>query len=82
NAARMFVDWSLTARAQELAATAKAFQIPTQPDAAVPAQAVKLADVRIVAGYSASLSEHLREGDFTNRFGAEVRNGVTAPVDG
>ncbi len=82
NAARMFVDWSLTAPAQELAATAKAFQIPTQPDAAVPAQAVKLADVRIVPGYTASLSEHLREGDFTNRFGAEVRNGVTAPVDG
>jgi iron(III) transport system substrate-binding protein len=78
-AAKAFIDWVLTAKAQEVAATVNAFQIPTNPDAAVPAEAISLDDVPLAAGYSPSLAEEMRAGDFTERFGNEVRNGVAAP---
>jgi iron(III) transport system substrate-binding protein len=80
DAARMFVDWSLTAGAQELAATARAFQNPTHPDAAVPAESVELASVLIVPGYTRELAERLQGGHFADRFGAEIRNGISAPA--
>ncbi len=80
NAARVFVDWSLTAAAQELAATARAFQMPTHPDAAVPEQSIPVTDVRMAPGYTRQLAERLEAGDFVNRFGAEIRNGVGAPI--
>lgn len=78
-AARAFVDWALTPAAQEVAATANAFQIPSHPDAAVPEQAVNLDDVVLADGYSPQLAEDLRASDFPERFANEVRGGAEAP---
>lgn len=47
-AGKQWVDWALTAEAQELGATAKAYQLPLNPDAAVPALSVKLASITLV----------------------------------
>lgn len=48
DAAQKYVDWTLTARAQEIGATVRSYQRPTSPDAEVPPQAfsddVKLVD--------------------------------------
>ncbi len=79
NAARAFVDWALTAEAQEVGATVRAFQIPSNPAAAVPEQAVSLDDVVLAPGYSPQLAEDLRGGDFPERFANEVRGGAEAP---
>ena len=79
NAGRAFVDWALTAEAQEVGATVRAFQIPSNPAAAVPEQAVSLDDVVLAPGYSPQLAEDLRAGDFPERFANEVRGGAEAP---
>lgn len=47
-AAKMWIDWALTAAAQELGPSAKAYQLPTNPDAKVSEKSVKLADVKLV----------------------------------
>ncbi len=81
NAAKAFIDWALTAEAQELAATVNQFQIPTHPDASVPEQAISLDDLTLAEGYSADLAEDLRGGDFPDRFGDQVRDGEAEPAD-
>lgn len=47
-AARMWYDWALTAEAQALGPDALAFQLPTNPNTAVPDLAVNLDDVNLV----------------------------------
>jgi len=47
-AAKTFMDWAITAKAQELAPTYKAYQIPTNSDAKVSDKSVKLAAVKTV----------------------------------
>lgn len=79
NAAKAFIDWSLTAEVQELAATAQAYQIPTNPDAAVPEQSVSLDAILLHPDYSPQLAEDLRAGEFVNRWADEVRGGAEAP---
>lgn len=79
NAAKAFIDWSLTPAAQEVAATVNSFQIPSHPDAVVPEQAISLADVVLADGYTAQLAEDLRGGDFPERFANEIRGGADAP---
>lgn len=79
NAARAFIDWALTPAAQEIGASVQAFQIPSNPNAAVPEQAVSLDDVVLAPGYSPQLAEDLRGGDFPERFANEVRGGADAP---
>ena len=79
NAARAFVDWALTPEAQEIAASVNQFQIPSNPAAAVPEQAVSLDDVVLAPGYTPQLAEDLRAGDFPERFANEVRGGAQAP---
>ncbi len=81
NAAKAFVDWSLTPAAQEVGQQVLSFQIPTHPDAAVPEEAVRLEDVVLAEGYSTQLAEDLRAGDFPDRFANEVRGGQEAPED-
>jgi len=46
-AAKKYVDWALTARVQEISATVRSYQRPTNPNARVPAQAFSEA-VRLV----------------------------------
>lgn len=79
NAAKAFIDWSLTAEAQEIGASVNQFQIPSHPDAAVPEQAVSLDDIVLADGYTAQLAEDLRGGDFPERFANEIRGGADAP---
>jgi len=47
-AGKSFMDWAITVKAQELAPTFKAYQIPTNPDAKVSEKSVKLATVKTV----------------------------------
>jgi len=47
-AAKTFMDWAITAKAQELAPTFKAYQIPTNSDAKVSEKSVKLSTVKTV----------------------------------
>ncbi len=48
-AGKTFLDWALSVKAQELAATFKAYQIPTNPDAKVSEKSVKLSTVKTVS---------------------------------
>ena len=77
NAAKAWIDWSLTAEAQELgAAEAASFQLPTHPDAAVDERSVDLASVELVEyDFDAAV---LARADLTARFEDEV---ATAPAD-
>jgi iron(III) transport system substrate-binding protein len=47
-AAKMWIDWALTAEAQEKAVEAKAYQLPTNPDAKVSDRSVKLSSVNLI----------------------------------
>ena len=48
DAAKQFVDWATSGHAQELGARFAAYQIPTNPDAKVPLQSVRLASVNTI----------------------------------
>lgn len=69
-AARMWVDWSLTAEAQEIAASAGSYQLPTNPDATVPPEAVKLDTIALV-DYDFVASAAAKKA-LTERFDAEI----------
>jgi iron(III) transport system substrate-binding protein len=47
-AGKQWIDWALTAEAQELGVEAKAYQIPMNPDAAVTALSAKLDSLNLV----------------------------------
>lgn len=70
DAARMWVDWSLTAEAQEIAATVGSYQLPTNPDATVPAEAVKLNTIKLV-NYDFVASAAAKKA-LTERFDADI----------
>lgn len=70
DAAKMWVDWSLTAEAQEIAATVGSYQLPTNPNAAVPAEAVKLDSITLV-DYDFVASANAKKA-LTERFDAEI----------
>ncbi|HPH96694.1 MAG TPA: ABC transporter substrate-binding protein [Anaerolineaceae bacterium] len=70
DAAKKWVDWVLTAKVQEIAATVKSFQLPTNPDAAVPPEAVKLDTLKLV-NYDFVASAAAKKG-ITERFDAEI----------
>ena len=77
NAAKAWIDWSLTAEVQELGATeAASFQLPTNPDAAVDERSVNLAEVTLVE-YDFQAAGEAREA-LTARFEDEV---ATAPAE-
>lgn len=68
--AKKWVDWVLTAKAQEIAATVNSFQLPTNPDAKVPAEAVKLDAIKLI-NYDFVASAAAKKG-ITERFDAEI----------
>ncbi len=47
-AAKMWIDWVLTAQAQEIGPTVKSYQLPTNPNAKVSERSVKLSEVKLV----------------------------------
>lgn len=69
-AAKMWIDWSLTAEAQEIGATTASFQLPTNPDAKVSERSVNLDDVNLV-DYDFQAAGEARA-DLTARFEDEV----------
>lgn len=68
-AARMWVDWVLTAEAQEIGATVKSYQLPTVPDARVSDKSVKLTEVSLV-DYDAAAGE--KRAAVGERFDADI----------
>ncbi|MCE9621133.1 MAG: ABC transporter substrate-binding protein [Actinomycetia bacterium] len=56
-AARLWIDWALTAQAQEVGAQAFAFQLPMNPDAKVSELSVDLDSIKLVAYDSAAAGE-------------------------
>ncbi|MDM8530759.1 ABC transporter substrate-binding protein [Anaerolineales bacterium HSG25] len=78
-AGKAFIEWTLTPAAQEIAAPVNSFQIPTNSDAKVPPEAVKLDQVVLAEGFTPKLVTDLRAGGFPDRFASEVREGMDAP---
>ena len=69
-AAQMWIDWSLTAKAQEIGATVASYQLPTNPDAAISDKSVKLSEVNLV-DYDFDAAGAARA-DLTKRFEDEI----------
>jgi len=68
--AKAWIDWALTAPAQEIGPTAGAYQLPTNPDAAVSDLSVALSDVTLV-DYDFQAAGEART-ELTQRFEDEV----------
>jgi iron(III) transport system substrate-binding protein len=47
-AAKIWIDWVLTASAQEIGPTVKSYQLPTNPNAKVSERSVKLSEIKLV----------------------------------
>ncbi|NEX46331.1 ABC transporter substrate-binding protein [Pseudotabrizicola algicola] len=47
-AAKIWYDWALSPAAQEIGATAKSYQVPSNSSAATPPEAPKLADIKLI----------------------------------
>lgn len=74
--AKAWIDWSLTAPAQEIGPTVGAYQLPTNPDASVSESAVDLSQVNLVEyDFQAAGEARTR---LTQRFEDEV---AAAPVE-
>ncbi|MER1997391.1 MAG: ABC transporter substrate-binding protein [Arthrobacter sp.] len=69
-AAQAYVDFALTAEAQELGAGVGSYQVPTNPEAAIDDRMVKLDDVELV-DYDFSEASAAKKG-LTQRFDAEI----------
>ena len=68
--AKRFIDWTLTADHQNIGPTVGSFQIPTNPDAKITDEMVKLDQVKLVAYDSIAAGEKKKA--LTARFDAEV----------
>jgi iron(III) transport system substrate-binding protein len=67
--AKAWYDWALTAKAQEIGAMAKSFQVPSNSNAATPPEAPKLADIKLI------------DYDFAKFGSSEVRSALLARWD-
>ncbi len=70
DAAKMWIDWVLTAEAQEIGPTVKSYQLPTNPNARVSERSVKLSEVKLV-DYDFNEAGKNRK-DITKRFEDEI----------
>ena len=76
-AAKVWMNWVLSPEAQAIARTVKSYQVPSNPDTPVPAEAISLDTVNLLE-YDRTLSGELRD-DLSARFGEEVREGTAPP---
>lgn len=67
---KKFIDWALTAQAQEIGATVKSYQAPTNPTAKVDARVADLSTIKLVE-YDAIAAGKAKSA-LTKRFDAEV----------
>lgn len=68
--AKAFIDWSLTAEAQDLAPTVGTYSVPTNPDATHTDDMVDLSEITLVHGDIATAGE--RRNELVARFDTEV----------
>lgn len=68
-AAKLWYDWALSAKAQEIGATAKSYQVPSNKNAVTPPEAPKLSDVKLI------------DYDFAKYGSSEVRTALLARWD-
>ena len=76
-AAKVWMEWVLSPAAQAIAPTVKSYQVPTNPDTPVPAEAIALDQVSLLE-YDHGLAGELRA-ELSERFGEEVREGAAPP---
>lgn len=69
-AAKRYVDWTLTAKAQEIPPTVQSYQLPTNPAAKVSEKSVRLTEIKLVE-YDFVKSAAQKK-TITERFDAEV----------
>ncbi len=69
-AAKMWIDWVLTAEAQEIGSTVKSYQLPTNPNAKVSERSVKLSEVKLVDYNFEEAGKNRKE--ITKRFEDEI----------
>lgn len=69
-AAKMWIDWVLTAEAQEIGPTVKSYQLPTNPNAKVSERSVKLSEVKLVDYNFNEAGKNRKE--ITKRFEDEI----------
>lgn len=67
---KKFIDWALTAQAQEIGPTVKSYQFPTHPNAKVSEKVAKLAEIKVV-DYDATVAGQAKAA-LNKRFDAEV----------
>lgn len=70
DAAKAFIDWSLTAAAQDIAPTVDTYSVPTNPDATITDDMVDLSTLNLIHEDIAEAGESRSE--LTGRFDAEV----------
>lgn len=70
DAAKAFIDWSLTAKAQDIAPTVGTYSVPTNPDATITDDMVDLSTLKLLHEDIAEAGESRNE--LTSRFDAEV----------
>ena len=75
--AKRFMDWAITPHAQELGPQFTAYQIPTHPDARVPAKAVRLSTIKTI-DYDFEWAGERRQA-LTNRFSALIVPSPSSP---
>jgi iron(III) transport system substrate-binding protein len=70
DAGKRWIDWALTAEAQELGAEARAYQIPLNPDASVSTLSVKLSSIALVDYDFTKAGE--QRGALSSKFEAQI----------
>lgn len=76
-AAKVWMEWALSPEAQAIAATVKSYQVPSNPNTVVPAEAIALDQVALLE-YDHGLAGEMRS-ELSERFGEEVREGAAPP---
>jgi len=74
--ARRFYDWALTAEAQAIGAEAKAYQLPSNRDAAIPPQAPRFENIRMIDYDFARWGNAEERTRLLTRWDREVRAGA------
>ena len=73
-AAKKFFDWALTPAAQKLGADNKQFQVPSNRDAALPPQAPKLTEIKLIAYDFAKYGSKAERARLIERWEREVNS--------
>jgi len=72
--AKKFYDWALTADAQKLGADAKSYQVPSNKNTPIPAQAPKLNDIKLINFDFAKYGSSAERKRLLSKWDNEVKN--------